>query len=139
MSTDDPAGISGHASAVRRFADALLRSGGDNQVTIRISDASTGDTSSQLGLEPPTDEDLLVSPGLIKSLEPASNGNRRIEAVVSANSLQSIAEQYGIRDIVAWLRTAQGILYYEHLMRIETVTVEKYLGADCLYHLTATE
>ena len=139
MSNDDPAGIPGHVCAVRRFADALLRSAGDTQVTIRISDPSTGDTNSQLGLEAPAAEDLPISPALVKALPPAPDGIRRIEAVVSANTLKPIARQYGVQDIAAWLRTAQGILYYGHLMRIETVTVDKCLGADCLYHLTATE
>jgi len=139
MSHDDPAGIPGHACAIRRFADALLRSGNDTQVTIRISDPSTGDTGSQLGLETPTAEDLQISPALVTALPPAPDGNRRIEAVVSATSLKPIANQYGIEDIGAWLRTAQGIVYYDHLMRIDTVIVDKYLGADCLYHLTATE
>ncbi len=139
MSNNDPAGIPGHACAIRRFADALLCSGGDTQVTIRISDPSTGDTDSQLGLEPPTAEDLQVSPALIKALEPTSDGKRRIEAVVGATALKPIAKQYGIQDVAAWLLVAQGILYYDQLMRIDTVTVDKYLGADCLYHLTATE
>ena len=72
-------------------------------------------------------------------LQPTADGKRRIEAVVSATSSKPIAKQYGIQDIAAWLLVAQGILYYDHLMRINTVTVDKYLGADCLYHLTATE
>ena len=136
---DDPANIPGHACAIRRFADALIRSAGNTQVTIRISDPSTSDTNSQLGLEPPTAEDLQISPGLIKALEPTADGKRRIEAVVSATSLKPIAKQYGIQDIFAWLLVAQGIVYHDHLMRIDTVAVDKCQGADCLYHLTATE
>jgi hypothetical protein len=30
-------------------------------------------------------------------------------------------------------------LYYGNLMRIDTVTVDRFFGLDCLYHLTATE
>jgi len=139
MSNDDPAGIPGHACAVRRFADALLRSAGNAQVTIRIAAPSTGDTGSQLGLESPTAEDLQISPALVTALEPTADGKRRIAALLGANSLKPIAKQYGIQDIVAWLRTAQGILYYDNLLRIDTVTADKCVGADCLYHLTATE
>jgi hypothetical protein len=131
--------IPGPAFAIRRFANALLRSGGHTQVTVRISDPSTGDTSSQLGLEPPTAEDLQISPALVMALEPTEDGKRRIEAVISATSLKAIAKNYGIEDIAAWLLVAQGVLYYGHLMRIDTVTVDRFLGADCLYHLTATE
>jgi hypothetical protein len=131
--------IPGQASAVRRFANALLRSGGDTQVVVRISNPSTGDTNSQLGLEPPTAADLQISPALVKALEPTPDGKRRIEAVLSATALKTIAKAYGVQDIAAWLLVAQGLLYYGNLMRIDTVTVDKFLGADCLYHLTATE
>jgi hypothetical protein len=131
--------IPGRASAIKRFANALLRSGGDTQVTVRISDPSTGDTNSQLGLEPPTAEDLQISPALVQAIEPTEDGKRRIKATVSATSLKAIAKLYGIEDIAAWLLVAQGVLYYGNLMRIDTVTVDHFLGADCLYHLTATE
>lgn len=131
--------IPGQACAVRRFANALLRSGGDTQVTVRVSNPSTGDTGSQLGLEPPTAADLQIAPALVKALEPTADGKRRIEAVISATSLKAIAKDYGVQDIAAWLLVAQGVLYYGNLMRIDSVTTDKFLGADCLYHLTATE
>jgi hypothetical protein len=137
---DDQLGmIPGQACAARRFADALLRSGGDTQITVRISDPSTGDTSSQLGLEPPSAEDLQISPALVKALAPTEDGRRRIEAVISATSLKAIAKNYGVEDIAAWLLVAQGVLYYGNLMRIDIVTVDRFFGLDCLYHLTATE
>jgi hypothetical protein len=131
--------IPGRACAARRFADALLRSGGDTQVTVRISNPSTGDTNSQLGLEAPSAADLQISPALVKALEPTENGKRRIEAVVSAASLNTIAKNYGVEDLAAWLLLSQGVLYYGNLMRIDAVTVDRFLGHDCLYHLTATE
>ena len=139
MSNDDPAAIPGHGCAIRRFADALLRFGGGAQITIRISDPSNGDTSSQLGLEVLTAEDLQLSPALVTALEPTADGKRRIAVLLGANSLLPLAKQYGVQDIAAWLRTAQGILYYDHLMRIDSVAVDQCIGADCLYHLTATE
>ena len=134
-----PNDIPGRASAIRRFADALLRSGGNTQVIIRIPDPSTGDTSSQLGLEPPTAGDLPISPAIVTALEPTADGRRRLSVLLGANSLAPIARQYGVQDIAAWLRNAQGILYYGHLMPIDAVIVAKCLGADCLYRLTATE
>ncbi len=132
--------IAGSNYAVRRFADALLRSGGDTEVIIRISSPSTGDTSSQLGLEPPTASDMLVSPALVKALKPTADGKRQIEAVISATALETIAKQYEVQDVATWLRReAQGVVYYDNLMRIDTITVDKVFGSDCLYHLTATE
>lgn len=132
--------IPGSAYAVRRFADALLRSGGDTEVTIRISNPSSGDTSSQLGLEPPAASDMPLSPALVKALKPTADGKRQIEAVISATAMIAIAKQYEVQDIVDWLRReAQGVVYYNNLMRIDTITVDKFLGANCLYHITATE
>ncbi len=131
--------IPGEAQAARRFANALLRIGGRTQVTIRIANPSTGDTNSQLGLEPPTASDLQVSPALVQELAPTEDGKRRIEAVVSASALKTIAKDLGVEDIGAWLLLAEGIVYYGNLMRIDKVMVSKFKDADCLYHLTATE
>ena len=131
--------ITGHASAARRLGDALLRSFGNTQVTFRLADASTGDTSSQLGLEAPTSEDLQISPAVVKTLSPTANLKRRIEVVISATSLQPLAKSYGVEDIAAWLRTFEGVVRGDNLMHITAVTVDKFLGADCLFHITATE
>ncbi|HEY7153329.1 MAG TPA: hypothetical protein VH575_05150 [Gemmataceae bacterium] len=131
--------IPGHGRAVARFADAMLRSLGGTQVTLRIADPASGSSNSQLGLEAPEAEDLQISPAMIKPLAPAEGGRRRIEVVVSAHSLRTLAKSYGVQDIVAWLLEAQGVLQRDQILRIADVTVERYLDTDCLYHLTATE
>jgi hypothetical protein len=137
--SDQSGSIPGRGCAVARFAEALLRSLGASQVTLRLSDPSTGDTSSQLGLEAPAAEDLPISPALLKPLAPAENGRRRIEVVLCASSLRALAKNYGMEDIGAWLISMQGVLMHDAIMRIATVTVDEFLGTECLYHLTATE
>jgi len=139
MSQDQLGLIPGHACAARRLADALLRTFGNTQVTLRLANASSGDTGSQLGLETPPSQDLQVSPAAVKSLEPMPDGKRRIEVILSITSLQPIAKVYQIEDIGDWLRTFEGVVWHDNLMRIAKVTVDKFLGADCLFHLTATE
>jgi hypothetical protein len=139
MSDDQLGTISGQGCAAARFADALLRSLGGAQVTLRLSDPSTGDTNSQLGLEVPRAEDMQISPAAIKALAPEADGRRRIEVIASATSLRTIAKNYGIEDIAAWLLSMQGVLHCGGLMRIATVTVDEFHGKQCLYHLTATE
>lgn len=131
--------IPGQGCAIARFADALLRSVGGAQVTLRLSDPATGDTGSQLGLEAPTAEDMQVSPAVIKALAPEVDGKRRIEVVLSATSLRAIAKDYGVEDVAAWLLSMQGVLQYGGVMRIASVTVDEFHGKECLYHLTATE
>lgn len=139
MAQDQPGLIPGHACAAKRLADALLRSMGNTQITLRLANASSGDSSSQLGLEAPVAQDLQVSPAAVKSLEPAEDGTRRIEVIVSITALQAIAKVYQVEDIAAWLRTFEGVVWHGNLMRIAQVTVDRFLSADCLFHLTATE
>ena len=139
MSTQPLGIIPGPACAITRFADALLRSLGGTQVTLRLSDPSTGDTASQLGLTAPTAEDIQISPAVVKPVEPEADGRRRIEVVVSATSMSAIAKTYGVEDVSAWLLNLQGVLHYGVLLRIAAVAIDHFHGKDCLYHLTATE
>jgi hypothetical protein len=131
--------IPGRACAARRLANALLLSLGATQVTIRVPDPSTGDTSSQLGLEPPPSEDLQISPSVVTSLPPTPDGDRRIEVMLSAVALAPIAKAHQVDDIATWLLTAEGVVYHDQLMRIDTVIVDRFFGSDCFYRLTATE
>ena len=131
--------IPGHACAAKRLADALLRSMGNTQLRCGSPILRAGDTNSQLGLEAPVAQDLQVSPAAVKSLEPAEDGTRRIEVIVSITALQAIAKVYQVEDIAAWLRTFEGVVWHGNLMRIAPLTVDRFLGADCLFHLTATE
>lgn len=139
MSDDQLGIISGPGCAGVRFADALLRSLGGSQVTLRLSDPSAGDTPSQLGLDGPTAEDLQLSPAVIKALEPEADGRRRIEILLSVTSLRTIARSYGVQDLSAWLLSMQGVLHHGGIMRIASVSVDEIHGKACLYHLTATE
>jgi hypothetical protein len=131
--------IPGCACAARRLADALLRSMGNSQVTLRIANPSSGDTNSQIGLEAPAAADMPIASVLVKPLTPMPDGRRRAEIVISATSLQPIAKSYGVTDISAWLLTFEGVVWGNELLRIAEVTVDKFLGADCFFHLTATE
>ncbi len=139
MSQDQLGLIPGHACAAKRLADALLRSFGNAQITLRLANPSTGDTSSQLGLEAPAAQDLEISPAAVRPLEPLDDGKRRIEVILSITSLLPVAKVYQVQDITAWLRTFEGVVWGNDLMRISRVNVDKFLGADCLFHVTATE
>jgi len=131
--------IPGHACAARRLADGLLRCFGNAQVTLRLASPSSGDTGSQLGLETPASQDLQISPAAVKSLEPLPDGKRRIEILIGITSLLPMAKIYGVEDISAWLESFEGVIWGDDLMRIATVSVDKFFGANCLFHLIATE
>jgi hypothetical protein len=131
--------IPGRGCASRRFADALLRTLGATTVTIRVSDASTGDTGSQLGQEPPPAEDLQIYPAMLLALPPAADCSKRMEIMISATTLAPIAKSHNVTDVATWLLTAQGIVHHDQLMHIDTVIADRALGSVCLYRITATE
>jgi hypothetical protein len=129
----------GRGHAVRRLANAFLQSYGAAQVTLRVSDPSTGDTGSQLGLEPPPSEDLQVAPCFVSSLPPSPDGRPRFEIMLSATALAPIAKSHNVDDIATWLLTAEGVLHHDQLLHIDTVIVDRFFGSDCFYRIQATE
>jgi hypothetical protein len=137
--TEIPLGTIHTCLGVRRAADSMVRALGGTQITLRIADPSAGDTNSQLGLTPPMSEDLQISPALVRTIAPAANGGRRIEITLSAKAVKPIAEEHGVDDIPTWLLTAEGVLFRDQLMHIETVISDHLGGMDYLYHITATE
>jgi len=131
--------IPGRRQFTRRTADAMLRVLGGEQITLRLADPSTGDTSSQLGLEPPTVSDVQIAPAVVQVAPPAKDGTLRIQVLVSAKALQPIADSYGVTNIPAWLLGSQGLLYHGRLIPIATVVTNQFGGGEYLYLLTATE
>ena len=88
--TEIPLGMIHSCLGVRSAAaDAMVRVLGGTQITLRIADPSTGDTNSQLGLTPPTSEDVPISPALVRTIAPAANGSKRIEVTLSAKARET--------------------------------------------------
>jgi hypothetical protein len=131
--------IPGRSCAARRLANAFLQSLGGTQVTLRVADPSSGDTGSQIGLQPPPSEDLQISPSVVTALPPAQDGSRRFEIMLSATSLAPIAKAHQVDDVATWLLTAEGVLHHDQLMHIDSVIVDRFFGSDCFYRITATE
>src|SRR5271167_2858274 len=138
--TDDPINmIPGRHLAARRGADAFIRALGGGRITLRISDPSAGDTNSQLGITPPTAEDIQIAPAVVQSMPPAPDGTRRWEVMFSARALRAAAEPYGVTDISSWLLTSQGIVYRGRLLSIKSVIVNSFADGEYLYLAIATE
>ncbi len=137
--TEIPLGTVHTSMGVRRAADAMVRALGGAQITLRIADPSAGDTNSQLGLTPPTCEDLQIYPAVVRTIAPAANGSKRIEVTLSAKAVKPLAQEHGVDDVPTWLLTAEGILFRGKLMCIDTVISDHLGGIDYLYHIMATE
>jgi hypothetical protein len=131
--------IPGRHQAARRAADAFLRALGAEQITLRVSDPSTGDTNSQLGITTPTASDVQIAPAVVQVAQPAPDGTRRVQVMLSAKGLQPIADSYGVTDIPTWLLNSQGLVFRGQLMPIKWVSSTNFAGGDYLYFLTATE
>jgi len=125
--------------ALGRTADACLRAMGGGRITLRISDPSAGDTNSQLGITPPTAEDIQIAPAVVQSMPPAPDGTRRWQVMFSARGLRAAAEPYGVTDISSWLLTSQGVVYRGRLMPIRSVINNSFADGDYLYLVIATE
>ncbi len=110
-----------------------------SEVTLRLSDPATGDTSSQLGITPPTAEDVQIAPAVVQAMAPEADGTRRIQVLLSATSLHAIADSYGVTNIPPWLLGSRGLVYRGQVMPIRSVTVNSFAGDDYLYLLIATE
>jgi hypothetical protein len=138
--TDTPIDfIPGRRQAARRTADAMLRVLGGEQITVRLADPSTGDTSSQLGITPPTASDVQIAPAVVQVDAPGKDGIQRIQVLLSARAVQPVADSYGVTDIPTWLITSQGLFYRGKLLPITMVVRKQFAGGEYLYLLTATE
>ncbi len=138
--TDTPINlIPGRRHALGRMADACLRAMGGGRVTLRISDPSTGDTNSQLGITPPTAEDIQIAPAVVQAMNPAPDGTRRWQVMFSARALRASAEPYGVTDISSWLLTSQGIVRRGRLMPIKSVVSTSFADGEYMYLAIATE
>ena len=115
----------------------MLRVLGATQITLRIPDASSGDTGGQLGLTPPTSSDVQIAPALLEALPPEKDGTQSVVVTVSARALQPIAEAYGVEDIGVWLLTSQGIVQGDQLLKITSLHIDQLAGLEYLYHIVA--
>ncbi len=139
QTTSSPVLSSGRALAMTRCADAMLRALGGTQVKVRVAAPSAGDTNSQLGLTPPVCEDIPLSPAVIRTLKPTSDGRRQIRAMVSSGSIAAAAAAQGETDAATWLLCAQGLVYRNRLMHIDSVIADHFAGSEYLYYIVATE
>jgi hypothetical protein len=135
--------IPGRQQALGRTADAFLRALGGGRVTLRIADPSTGDTDSQLGITPPTAENIVIAPAMVQEMQPKAvvvpDGKRRWQVMISARALRAAAEPYGVTDLSDWLTGSQGIVFRGRLIPITSVISQSFAGGEYMYLAIATE
>ncbi len=130
--------IRGRRQATRRIADGMLRVLGGDKITLRLADASTGDTDSQLGITSPTASDIEIAPAVVQ-VEATPSGAQRVQVILGNKTLQPIVDSYGVTDIPGWFIHSQGLVYRGSLFPITSVLSQQFAGGEYLYLLTATE
>ncbi len=82
---------------------------------------------------------MLIEPALVETMLPSASGARRFKVTLSARALKPLADAHGVENIAAWLLTAEGVLYHDKLMHVDTVIIDHFAGSEYLYHIVATE
>jgi len=131
--------IAGREQVAQRAAEAMLRSLGATQITIRTALPPIDSTSNQLGQSCSGFEDVCLSPVVIRSTAIAANETVRVEVLVSATAALAAATARGIVDVATWLLEAHGLLYRSKLLHIDSVVVDHFAGSEYLYHILASE
>lgn len=136
----------GRASAAIRAADALLRSMGNTAVTLRLpSSLAIGGTSSEIGITPPSFDDVDLTPAAVRSLpgsqsvQTGGNVRGRFELLVSATAVLAQVEKRNVDSAEDLFASALGVIHNGTLLRIESLTADEYSGSAYLYRVIAAE
>src|SRR5437762_12862470 len=111
------------------LADSLLRSLGGATVALRLPAPVTGGTSTELGLTALSYSDASLAPAVIRSLPPSRPGAERYEILLSASSLQKLAETQNAASVSDLLASAAGIAYNGKLLLIYDVASAAVAGS----------
>jgi len=131
--------IAGRERVAQRAAEAMLRSLGATQVTIRVAQPSIDSQSSQLGMACSGFEDISLYPVVVRSTSLFARELVKVEVLVSATAASAAATARGVDDVATWLLEAHGLMYRNKLLHIDSVVVDHFAGAEYLYHILASE
>lgn len=131
--------VAGRELVAQRAAEAMLRTLGATQITLRVANPTVDSPANQLGLECSGFEDVTLSPVVVRSTAFAENETVKVEVLVSATAAQAAAIAHGTDDVATWLLEGHGVLYRSRLLHIDSVIVDHFAGSEYLYHILASE
>ena len=131
--------IAGREQVAQRAAEAMLRSLGATQVTLRVALPPINGTSNELGMSCSGFEDVSLYPVVVRSTAMAANETVKVEVLVTATAALAAATARGIEDVATWLLEAHGVLYRDKLLHVDSVVVDHFAGSEYLYHILASE
>ena len=129
------------ATALRRSADAMLRTLGCATISLRLPGIPEGDsTAIQLGAIPIATVDVTFAPALLRAKSPASTAPRQqYEILISAIAVDAAVEAQGLDSAAALFNSALGVVIGDRLLRITAFAAELCAGIAVLYRLSAGE
>ena len=100
------------ATALRRSADAMLRTLGCATISLRLPGIPEGDsTAIQLGAIPIATVDVTFAPALLRAKSPASTAPRQqYEILISAIAVEAAVEAQGLDSAAALFNSALGVV-----------------------------
>ena len=127
--------------AVRRAADAMLRTLGGAQVSVLFPlSAMPSESSVQLGLVDPGVEEVNFTPVVVRNLPTENTGPRqRVEFLLSASAVADEAASRSLPSGLDLLEKALGVMHQGDLFHIEGIVTECFGGMEYLYRVTAVE
>ena len=131
--------IAGRERVAQRAADAMLRSLGATQITVRMAQPMADSTAGELGLTCGGFEDILLYPVVVRSTAMAANETVKVEVLISATAALAAATTRGVDDVATWLLEGHGVLYRNRVLHIDSVIVDHFAGSEYLYHILASE
>ncbi len=125
--------------ALARAAEAMLRSLGGTEVSIRCPVAPAADAAKrELGLEGPVVENFAVSPVVVRTVAQVSDSRARYEFLFAPATLASyLADRRQTAE--EFFAAAAGIVHDGRLLAIVDMTSDTFAGTPYLYHVIATE
>ena len=127
------------AKALERMADALLRSVGGEQVTLRTpAPAIPNDPTEQMGLAQPRFQDYVLSPVTFRKLRPRLGTKPQAagyELLVSASAVERLLGSLAYESASLLFGEACGVLVGEALLRVDSCTGVTLCGGVILYRI----
>lgn len=129
----------GHALALGRAAEAMLRALGGTEVLVRVpAGAGVSTEGLRLGFTTRPTEDIAVSP-VVRTAAKDASAQTRTEFLVAASIMDRIAEDHQYASASDLFSVSLGIVCQGKLFRIAGVRAELFAGAPYLYRVTISE
>lgn len=118
--------------ALSRVAEAMLRSLGGAEVTLRCPTAVPKDPQArQLGLDAPAVEDISISPAIVRR-----NGSD-FELLLAPSSLALYIQDRG-QTAQQFFGSVHAVLHGQHELRVRSFADDRFAGEVYLYRITLT-